>query len=219
MSVRGIAVGVLTLLAPALVTAGPLPISWSIRSPTNTVAMPDGVSGGFSFPNTVFEPGGWDGDVVVTPVTSYSLAKASAPDRVSDLPYQFAVELRDDASGETALLTFGGELSGTLWRTGNDLDNRFTGPTSRVTELGGQTYQIELTGFTAPTGYGDAAAGEITARVSVLSPSETPVVETPEPGTLALGCVAAGMGGAAIVRRVGRRGRVEPGAPAQAAIR
>lgn len=204
MTPRTVGAGVLALLSAGLALAGPLPLSWSVRSPTNTVARPDGVTGGFSFPNTVFEPGGWDAPVVVSTVASYSIAGGETPDRVSDLPYRFAVELRDDTSGETAQFTFGGQLSGTLWRTGSSLSNRFTGPTSRSAELGGHTYVIALDRFTPPGGYGDPAAGTITARVSLEESSVEPpvggVVGTPEPGTIVLGGVAAA-GGFAVLRR------------------
>lgn len=208
MSLRGIAFIFVALLTPTVANAGPMQIAWSLRSPTNTIALPEGVSGGFSFPNTVFEPGNEGGGVVATSVAAYSLATADAPDRVTDLPYEFGVELRDDASGEITRFTFTGRLSGTLWRTGTDLNNSFTGPTSQTAELGGHKYKVELDGFTSPTGYGDSAAGGIMARVSVLEPSDdTPIIETPEPGTLALGGVALGMGGATFVRRFLRRGR------------
>jgi hypothetical protein len=211
MLTRCTLVGLLVLLASGTASAGPLPLSWSFRSPTNTVALPDGVTGGFSFPNTVFEPGGWDAPAAVSTVASYSVASAEAPDRVADLPYQFAVELRDDASGETARFTFSGALSGTLWRTGSELSNRFTGATTQTAELGGHTYVIELDGFTPPGGYGDAAAGEITARVSLAVTSVDPppvdsVVETPEPGTLLIGGAALAAGGFAALRRRRARG-------------
>lgn len=210
-----IAAGVVALLLGTTVaSAGPLPLSWSVRTPTNTVSRPDGATGGFSFPNTVFEPGVWEGATVVTTIASYSIAPADAPDRVTDLPYQFDVELRDDASGETARFVFSGELSGTVWRAGSDLSNRFTGSTTGTAELGGNTYRIELGGFTAPTGYGDEAAGQITARVSLaedefepIDPPPGSVVVTPEPGTLVIGGLAVSLGGAAFARRARRRGK------------
>lgn len=203
-----LAATLLAALFAGVAPAGPLPIAWSIRTPTNTVARPDGVTGGFSFPNTVFEPGVWEGSVVVTTIAAYSLAPADTPDRVTDLPYQFDLEVRDDASGDTARFTFAGELSGTMWRAGNDLENRFTGRTSQFAELGGHVYTIELDGFTPPSGYGDEMAGAITARVSVLSQvdgPESPVIGTPEPGTIVLAGVAVGLGGAAAARRFRQR--------------
>lgn len=124
-----------------------------------------------------------DGEIVATKVSSYSIAPAVNPDRVTSLPYRFAVELRDDLSGETASLNFEGVFSGSLWRTGGDLRNTFAGETARTVNLGGTRYTVSLTGFDGPDGYGDDAAGAITARVGVNELAPADAVTTPEPAT------------------------------------
>jgi hypothetical protein len=174
--------------------AGPLPVSWSFRNPTNEIAFPEGATGGFSFPNTPYRSFTGGGEIVAAKLSSYSVAAESDPDRVSGLPYRFTLELRDDASGDTAGLRFEGVLSGSVWRTGSDLRNRFTGGDTRSADLGGHTYTVSLTAFDGPDGYGDGEAGSITARVSIAdvggepeTPGGGPVVSaTPEPATAIL---------------------------------
>lgn len=197
-----------TLASPRL-AAGPLP-AWSYRTPTNTIAGADVMTGGLSFPNEAYT--GVTGDAVVslTPVYSWSVASADSPDRVADLAYQFGVELRDDLSATTAYLSFQGTLTGSLWRTGSDLQNTFTGSTAYTMDLGGRAYTVTLEGFDAPTGYGLAGGGAIWARVEaddVVSekPTESPAnIQTPEPTILVL--TAAAMPVLAVLRS-GRRKR------------
>ena len=206
----------LAVVAVALVgqvgSAEPLP-DWSFRNPLNETAFPAGATGGLSFSNSPFQVGG-SGEFVASRVASFSIAQAGSPDAVSNLPYSFTLEVRDNASLETGRLTFAGLLNGSMWRTGSDLTNQFTGPLSKSVELGDHTFAVTLTGFTSPTGYGEPAAGSITARLSVVPvipdvPSPPVVVTpgppspTPEPATLLLALV----GGVPLVaRRLRRKG-------------
>lgn len=207
----GLAVGAVVLLSQAG-RAEPLP-DWSYRNPFNETAFPLGASGGLSFSNTEFQSGG-SGEFVASRVASFSIAPAATPDVVTGLPYSFTLELRDDASLETGRLTFAGLLNGSLWRAGTDLTNQFTGPLSKSVELGDHTYAVTLTGFTAPTEYGDAAAGSISARLSVVTGGPVlppdPVIgvptspsPTPEPATLLLALI----GGVPLVARRLRKRR------------
>lgn len=185
MTFRVVAGGLLLALLAGRADAGPLPAAWSYRNPLAEIAYADGASGGLTFPNTGFESLVGDAGIVATTVASYSIAPDTAPDRVTDLPYRFAVDLRDDASGEVARLSFEGLLTGDLWRTGAALRNRPTGQTVQAVELGGNRYTVELGGFTAPGGYGDEAAGVIAAWVSVAglaAPTPEPVDPSPAPG-------------------------------------
>ena len=157
------------------------PVGLTYGNPSNEILLPDGATGGFSFPNTASSAVPADGGVVATRLVAWSVAPEDAPDRVSNLPYQFAVEF-GDLSGETARVSFAGTLSGSFWRTGAALTNRFTGPTTRTAEVGGSRVTVDLTGFVSPTGYGEEFAGSITARVTLgADPVPVPGPEVPEP--------------------------------------
>jgi hypothetical protein len=205
--------------AAALVLGGSVsagPVTWSFSAPSNGSYFPDGASGGITFPNTASQAGG--SSITAARVAEWSIAGADSPDRVSGLAYTFDLELRDDLSGQTAMLTFQGLLSGTFWHTGADLTSTFTGATTQTATVGGNLLTVSLTGFESPSGYGDESAGRITAGVRVGS-SATDVgggsgvkgeslgpqspSAAPEPATLLL--AALGLPAAAVMRRVRRR--------------
>ncbi|QEL19581.1 PEP-CTERM sorting domain-containing protein [Limnoglobus roseus] len=192
------AFGLLTITAMITLSlkaqAGPLP-AWSYRTPTNSIAGIDGLTGGLSFPNDDYASVVGGAIVPITAVYSWSGAPATDPDRVTDLPYLFGVELRDDLSATTAYLSFEGTLTGSLWRTGTELQNVFSDPFSDTTTLGGRVYSVTLEQFDAPTGYGVANGGRIWARVDIRDADEgrpegpsNPLenIHVPEPSTLVL---------------------------------
>lgn len=213
MSVKSAAAAAVVLVLAGVAFAEPVP--WSYAGPSNESYFPAGASGGITFPNYGFQAGG--SDVVVTRVAEWSIAQAGSPDTVSGLAYQFGMQLRDDPSGQTATLTFHGLLTGSYWRTGSGLTNTFTGATMQTAELGGNLYTVSLTGFEAPTGYGDELAGRITAgvRVAAVQDGGPPQggsgggsgegVTTPEPATLLL--AALGLPAVGAVRALRRRAR------------
>jgi hypothetical protein len=176
--------------------AGPVP--WSFSAPSNEAFFPAGATGGITFPNLALQAGG--SSIVAARVAEWSIATAGSPDLASGLGYHFDLEVRDDLSGQTATMTFEGILNGSYWRTGSNLTTTFTGATTQTATLGGNLYTVALTGFDAPTGYGDELAGQITAGVRVGPPVKDgpgggtgggggPVLDptaTPEPTTLLL---------------------------------
>jgi hypothetical protein len=201
------ACSLLLLLSAAPAAAGPIP--WSYQAPANEVLVVPGATGGFSFPNTPATPASGDTEIVVTPVYAWSLASDAAPDRVTSLPYRFAVEIEDGLSGEVATLSFGAVLSGSFWRTGSELQTRFTGPTAQTVELGGHVYTMALEGFDPPDGYGEEFGGSITAWVTVRDPAPPSVpTATPEPTAAALALL--GLPLAALARRVRRCAAPQP---------
>lgn len=216
MYLRKAVVGLVLTLVAGRADAGPLPASWSYRNPLNEIAFADGASGGLTFPNTVFQSVTGDGEIVATKVASYSIAAAANPDRVTSLPYHFEMELRDDKSGEVARLFFEGLLTGDLWRTGTTLSNQSSSQSVQSLGLGDNLYTVTVGRFTAPSGYGDEAAGAITTQVSVTGlvgppPESTdvptppsPSINTPEPTTVAL--VLAGLPVAWVLRSSRRHG-------------
>jgi hypothetical protein len=175
------------------VGAEPTP-SWSYRPLFNDIATADGLTGGFTFPNDVFAVASGDAVVPLTPVLAWSVARESTPDEVRSLPYRFSVEVRDDASGDSAVLGFEGTLSGQFWRTGSELSNAFGRDRVQSVELGDREYTLRLSRFDAPTGYGVDGAGAVWAEVRMTAAGGTGgddgqspgTVETPEPATLAL---------------------------------
>ena len=210
MSLKSAVAAAAVLVVAGTASAGPVP--WSFRAPSNETFFPAGATGGITFPNTAYQAGG--PDVVAARVATWSIARADSPDRASGIPYHFDLEVRDDPSGQSATLTFQGVLTGSYWRTGSDLTNEFTGATLQTAELGGNLYAVALTGFDAPTGYGDEFAGRITAGVRVGdtvkdgggNPVYSPTA-TPEPTTFLL--VALGLpvlGAARAARRKARTG-------------
>lgn len=206
MSVKSAAAAAALLVLAGAASAEP--VSWSYQAPSNESYFPDGASGGLTFPNLGYQAGG--ADIVAARVAQWSIAKAQTPDRLGagGMAYEFDLQLRDDLSGDTATLTFHGLLSGSYWRTGADLTNTFTGATRQTAELGGNLYAVTLTGFEAPTGYGDELAGRITAGVEVgpVKGGGTPNgpgggVATPEPGTLLLAALGLPLAGVALRRK------------------
>lgn len=191
-----------------------LPVNWSYRNPLAEIAFADGATGGLTFPNTVFQPRTGSAEIMATRVASYSIAPDTTPDRITSLPFHFALELRDDLSGETARLTFAGVFSGDLWRTGSELTARYAGTTDQAVLLGGNRYRVELGGFAAPSGYGDPEAGSISALVTVFGSDPPSPVNAPEPATAALAALGlVTVAGAARVRRFPAT-HTEEGSPA-----
>src|SRR4051794_23839789 len=111
MSVKSAAAAAAVLVLAGAAFAEPVP--WSYAGPSNESYFPDGASGGITFPNYGFQAGG--SGVAVTRVAEWSIAKAGTPDRVSGLAYNFDLQLRDDASGQTATMSFRGLLTGSYW--------------------------------------------------------------------------------------------------------
>jgi hypothetical protein len=174
---------------------------WSYRNPTNEIATTKGLSGGFTFSNESFSSTEGNALIQATKIYSWSTADEASPDRISALPYHFGLEIRDDLTSHTALLSFEGNLSGRFWGTGSALTNNFTGDTTQTAQISGREYTVSLTDFTAPTGTGLDRGGSINASVTIRSlseqspveapPVEAPVdtVQTPEPTSLLLAAV------------------------------
>jgi hypothetical protein len=184
-------------------------IPWSYGNPTNGTVITPGADGGLSLPNRDFIASGGDSRIQASPLVAWSSAPADAPDTVVDGAYTFGLEIRDEVSGAVATLEFAGVLNGTIWQTGSDLTNVFTGPTTRSVDLGANRYNVSLSGFVAPTGYGVDEAGGFSGSVSVRprtgsGPTDPPTA-TPEPGTLVM--AALGLPLAGLARVIARRRR------------
>jgi hypothetical protein len=179
---------------------------WGYRSPGNESIKSPGSDAGLTFPNTGFTTASGDQSVVATAVVAWSVAGADAPDAVAQAQYSFALELLDEASGQTGTVSFAGSLDGTIWKDGANLTNSFTGATNQSLDLGDYRYAVALDLFEAPIGFGEAAAGKITADVTitalddppapvppVVEDPEGPTAQTPEPATVVLGGLGLGL--------------------------
>lgn len=202
----------LGVLLGAPLMAEPIPVAWSFRNPFNEITFPSGATGGLTFPNTEFRSFAADQTILASTLSSYSIAKNTEPDILRGEQYQFALDLRDDASGEIARLQFKGVISGELWREGTRLRNEYLDGGTQTATLGGNSYNVSLVGFQSPTGYGVAGSGSITANVQIaagidtpadpdLPPSDPPANTAPEPATLIIAGIGFASAGIAQIRR------------------
>src|SRR5215218_1161172 len=162
----------LFVLALTIAPAASAGFMWGYENPTNNSLLTPGSAAGLTFPNTSQTDGPADGRITATAVQQWSVAPASAPDRVDRGAYTFDLKLTDYASGASGVLNFKGMLDGSIWKEGADLTNTFTGSKSGTLDLGDNSYTVTLDGFTAPTGFGESGAGAITADVTVRAAGE-----------------------------------------------
>ncbi len=130
-------------------------------------------------------------NIVATNLRTFSTATPTVPDRFTNRPYSLDLKLYDLDSGESATVTFTGVLNGKLTAQSSNIRNTFTGATTHLVQLGNNLYTATITSYTPPGPPGSSNAGAIgaTATVSV----EVIIPEIPEPGTLTLLGLGAGM--------------------------
>jgi hypothetical protein len=191
--------GICTILIAPVAQAGPI---WSYSNPANESVKTPGADAGLTFQNTLPTQTSGDQSIPATSILSWSLANAGQPDRVAGELYHFGLLIKDYTARQEGMLSFSGILDGTIWKNGSALTNTFTGATSQSLDLGANRYDVTLDAFKAPTGFGEAGAGQIMASVAVTDAKTTstpptavkgPVAtaQTPEPSTIALGGIAA----------------------------
>lgn len=149
--------------------------------------------------------------IVATNLTTSSQASASNPDVFTAAPYTLQMTIKDDASGQSNILTFKGQFDGTLTGSSSDLTNTPTASSSGLpatlstatTEqfvLGSNLYTVTI-GPYSPPGPPNSGGnqGSISASATV---TVQPIFEgLPEPGTLTLSCLGAASLGLARWRR------------------
>lgn len=141
---------------------------------------------------------------------STSSSATGTPDSFST-PFQVQLQLTDEASGQMSTMNFAGTLAGELTATSSTLISTFSTPHSQGATLGGYLYTVMIDPVLASLPVpGSQTPALLNARVMVTSlgdtdpETESPIHETPEPGTLLLG--AAAVGGLMLRRALRRRG-------------
>lgn len=117
-------------------------------------------------------------------------SSATSPPDTFNTPFNLKLTLTDTASSLSDELTFSGTLAGTLTMDSSTLTSTFSSPLTKTLILGDFTYSVTI----GPTlvnipGPGSSTPALIDARVTVER-NDTPVQETPEPGSLLLGATA-----------------------------
>jgi hypothetical protein len=170
-------------------------VAWSYNWTPSTLALPADVpgSGGLSLTNEPTKNADGTSDVVVTNIRGFSSASRSNPDKFTHAAYTFNLVLTDLASGQNAHMSFTGFFSGTMSATSSNIANTFTGITSRIAVLGGNTYTVTMGNYSPPGPPTASNAGSISAHVGVNEITtggggDTGGGNAPEPSTLLLAC-------------------------------
>ncbi len=139
--------------------------------------------------------------VVATQLKVYSTAPPASPDTFgpADGFYSLTINLKDISSSATGSLTFTGKLSGSFSQLSSNVSNTFTGPTVQSILLGYTTFVVTMSSYTPPGPPDQLNFGSIGALVEVSSLK--PAERTPEPSTLALAGLGAGIAGFSAWRR------------------
>jgi hypothetical protein len=195
----------LCLLAAAIAllgstaTASAAPIKWGY----DWSASPGFVTAGASkvtLSNETYHNAAGNSQVVATQLQVFSTASPLTPDTFgAGGGYSLTINLKDIDSGATGSLTFTGQLQGSISQLSANVTNTFTGATTQTTLLGFTSFAVTMASYTPPGPPDQLNYGSIGAFIEVtsLKPSET----TPEPSTIALMGIGAGIAGLSAWRR------------------
>jgi hypothetical protein len=197
---RGIVMTV--ALAATLILARPTPAlaepMWSYSWQVDPTVLPT-QTGGVVL--TALSPGSSDLTSLTVDVASVSLFKSldpSATESLSAAGLGFSLLLKNETTGDSTDLTFGGSLSGSFSDSGVSLSAAFNPAQTAV--LGGTMFSVQLTSFDPPGLPGLGVNGTIRAQFSLSTaveeppvnepPVNEPPVQAPEPGSLLLAALA-----------------------------
>jgi len=179
LTLAGLALMSLLLLAqPGRADLIPWMYNWS-RSPTDILADAPG-TGHIALTDESIKSAAGDSDIVATNLRTFSTAQADNPDVFTAKAYTLSLFLQDVTSGASEVVSFTGQIDGTLTATSSNLANTFTGVTTKSVVLGDNRYTVTIGPYSPPGVPGSANAGSISAHAAVL------VVPLPEPGSLTL---------------------------------
>jgi hypothetical protein len=175
-------------------------VNWTYNfTPAQAAVYSDSGSGTVTFTNEPTKAATNSSDVVVTNLRVNSVATADNPDTLStNGAWKVGLTLTDGNSGDSTTMTFSGKLGGTFSANNANVTNTFTGTTnySWTDPKNGDTYKVNLVGYTPPGPPTASNAGSIAAFVSVTPGNGNGHgASTPEPSTLVLSCLGLGFVG------------------------
>jgi hypothetical protein len=162
--------------------------SWS-RSPDVLLADAPG-TGYITLTDEPMQSALGNSDVVATNLRTFSTASRANPDVFTATPYQLGLTLVDGDSNQTATLTFTGQIDGELTAGSSKLDNMFTSPTVQSVVLGENRYTVSMGAWSPPGPPDSTNSGSISAHAEISIES---IMTLPEPGSLVLAGMAAGV--------------------------
>ena len=89
-------------------------------------------------------------DIVATNLTTFSNADPDHPAQFTHRTYKLTLTLIDQASNQSATLTFTGEFNGQLTSTSSNILNSFLGATSFSVVLGKHRYTVTMDSYAPP---------------------------------------------------------------------
>jgi hypothetical protein len=181
---------------------------WSVQ-PSSVLSGGPGSSGNVQLAITTdgtgsATPGSSTPLVIPAATITTNTAASSVPDHFQT-SFTMKLHLTDSTSGQSGDLSYTGTVNGTLTTTTSTLTSTFSDPLTQQLTLGGHTYSVtidpRLLSLPVP---GSQSPAMIDALVTVGG--STTVNNTPEPSSLALGCLALSLTGfAARIARKRRR--------------
>jgi len=128
-------------------------------------------------------------DIAATNI--YTTSNSNSSVVYANLAYNLKLTIKDDESGASVVLNYGGLLSGSVSKHGSLTTNVFDDNTSHTYMLGLNSYTVKVDSFVAPSGPGANNAGSIGGNILVnghpIIDPPPPTNDTPEPATLLLG--------------------------------
>jgi hypothetical protein len=179
--------------------------SWS-RNPAEVPADAPGTGFISLTDESELRPAAGDSDIVATNLRTHSTAPKTDPDTFTAKVYSLSLFLQDDASGQSTTLAFAGQFDGTLSANSANIMNTFLGETTQSVVLGNTRFTVTIGPFASPGPPDATNEGSIGAHAQVQVEQ---VMETPEPGTLAL----SSLGGVFLAWAAWRRRRRPSAAP------